>query len=353
MKNNQLTVWILVGLFLSTFYLLPHFYFCLISAFVTAYLLEPLVEFLEKKKVPRYLGSLLGITILTFVIVAAIVVIAPKIVQQGRELVRKIPQFLEHLKIVLARLSDRHLGYNAFEDIDQWINSLFTSGDVSTSGGMIRPLGGLVGNVFSTTLKAVSSTLGLLVIPLMSFYMLNSFPNIWKKIEQLTPYRYKKTVNELQKKLNEVTGGFIRGQLLVASILSLYYVTMFTILRLDLSLLLGVLAGFLNIIPYVGIASVFALTIVASLIQEVSGSQLLVIVLTFAVGMSIEGMILTPKIVGKKVGLSPLLIIMSLLVGVELLGLAGALFAIPSAAIANVFISFGVEWYRKSKFYKD
>jgi len=221
---------------------------------------------------------------------------------------------------------------------------------------LVQPIGGaltgIVGGLLSHTVKVVTTVLGLLIIPLMSYYLLREFPQFHARFLYLIPKRHHALFNEIIARLNGVLGGFIRGQLVVSSILSLYYGIAFAALGLRLALVLGLMAGFFNVVPYLGILSVLTLTLLIAFINGVGASTFVGIGAVFAVGMAAEGSFLTPRIVGRKVGLRPLTLILALLVGGELLGLVGMLLAVPIAAVARVFVSLGVERYRQSEGFK-
>jgi predicted PurR-regulated permease PerM len=186
----------------------------------------------------------------------------------------------------------------------------------------------------------------------MAYYLLRDFPAIYGKFLYLVPKRHHKTVAEFRQRLHGVLGGFIRGQLVVSMILASYYCTAFAILRLDLALVLGLMAGFFNIVPYLGILTVIVLTITIALIHGASSAKLAGLAIVFVLGMGAEGSFLTPRIVGRKVGLSPLMLILALLVGGELKGLTGMLIAVPIAAIAKVFLNYFIDHFRETEAFK-
>jgi predicted PurR-regulated permease PerM len=124
-----------------------------------------------------------------------------------------------------------------------------------------------VGEVFSTTVQVVTTVLGLLIIPLMAYYLMRDYPSIERNITSLFPRRYRKSVSDIKIRLHHVFGGFVRGQLGVSSILAVYYSIALTIAGVELSLVLGLMAGFFNIIPYVGILSVLLLTLFVGVVH--------------------------------------------------------------------------------------
>lgn len=334
-------------LFLASLPYLSNVYASLTVAFVLAYLLDPVVECLDSKGwLARAWGA--PITLILFFVALTLVGmgVTPKILEQGRELIERLPRVYYSVTAQLGPVSERYLGQNLFLDIDKLVANL---GEPSA---LVKPIGGFVSNIFTTTLRFVSTALGLLIIPLLAYYLLRDHQLIHQKFLYLIPRRHHKQASDIRKRLHQVLGGFIRGQLVVSSILSVYYWLCFLTLGIELSLILGLMAGFFNVVPYLGILSVLVLTFLIAFIHGATVGTYIGLGVVFAVGMGMEGSILTPRIVGRKVGLGPLTLIVALLIGSQLLGLVGMLLAIPIAAIGKVFLDVVVERYRNSEAFK-
>lgn len=346
---NKLTA-LLIGiivcvLFSLSLVQLSHVYASLTIAFVLAYLLEPLVARLEKLGIAREWGGLL-VLVIFFVCTGVLAVAAiPKILVQARELASKIPNLYVILTSKIGPISEQIIGYNIFEDVDKVATTL---GEPSQ---LVKPLGSFVESLFSTTFRLVTTILGLLIIPLMAYYLLRAFPSLMPAMTSLFPKRHHKVLSEIRIKLHGVFGGFIRGQLVVSTILSVYYCSALSILHIRLALVLGIMAGFFNVIPYLGILSVLGLTLIITFINGATVATVIKLAIVFAIGMGMEGALLTPRIVGKRVGLGPLSLILALLVGGQLLGLTGMLIAVPLTAVAKVFLDVALENYRNSSFF--
>ncbi|MEW6056627.1 MAG: AI-2E family transporter [Bdellovibrionota bacterium] len=345
-QNTKIIAVIGFVVFVASVVTLSKVYASLTIAFVLAYLLDPLIEKLEKKGLSRDWGVPLVLVLFFALIALGGVLIIPKLIGQGRELVSRLPQVYYELTSKLGPLSMQYLGQNVFSDIDQLVLNL---GDPKA---LAQPLGNFLRDVFSQTFKFVTTILGLLIVPLLAYYLLHDYPHIYAKFLSIVPRRHHKLVTEIRDRLDTVLGGFLRGQLVVSSILSFYYGVAFTFLRVELSLVLGLMAGFFNVIPYLGILSVIVLTFLIALIHNAAVSTYIGLGVVFAIGMAIEGSVLTPRIVGRKVGLGPLTLIVALLIGSELLGLVGMLLAVPFAAIAKVFIDVALSRYRSSETFK-
>lgn len=335
----------LLALFGLSLAYLNHVYASLTIAFVLAYLLEPVVSKLEKLGLARAFGVPLTLAVFFVALILAGVAIVPKLVAQGRDLVDRIPIAYASIAAQLGPAAEYYLGFDVFHDFGTLMEQVAGNKNLAT------PITGILQNVFTHTFRFISAILGLLIIPLMAYYLLRDFPKIFRKFLQLVPVRYQKTVDEVRGRLDGVLGGFIRGQLVVSAILSAYYAIAFAVLKLQLALVLGLMAGFFNIVPYLGITTVLVLTLLISFIHGAPPSTFIAIGVVFAVGMAVEGSFLTPRIVGRRVGLSPLMLIIALLVGGELSGLVGMLLAVPIAAILKVIVSVMLDHYRKSDSY--
>lgn len=330
-------------LFAMSVHYLGHVYAPLTIAFVLAYLLEPVVARLDRVGFNRQFGVPLVLVLFFALLAATLLVVVPRIAAQGHELILRLPSVYSGVAQALSPLSEQYLGYDIFVDADKFVASL---GDPTT---LVKPIGGLVGGVFASTFRVVTAALGLLIIPLMAYYLLREFPHMWEKFLYVVPVRHHQRATEIRARLHEILGGFLRGQLVVSSVLSLYYCVAFALMRLELALVLGLMAGFFNIVPYLGITSVLVLTLLIAFIHGAGVATFVSVGIVFAVGMAIEGSFLTPRIVGRKVGLSPLMLIIALLVGGELSGLTGMLLAVPIAAIGKVFFGVFLEGYRTSE----
>jgi predicted PurR-regulated permease PerM len=343
--NFRVAVALLLVLFLVSIFALNHVYACLTIAFILAYLLDPIVSKLHRNGLRRPLGAPLTLVVVLSLLVLGGVAIIPKIVEQGRELILRLPSVYYGLAASLTPVSEHYLGYNVFQDVDKFIATF-------ASPSTLTPIGGLLGGVFTRTFQVVTAVLGLLIIPLMAYYLLRDFPKLNSKFMSIVPKRHHKLVGEIRDRLHEVLGGFLRGQLVVSSILSAYYIAAFSIMRLRLAVVLGLMAGFFNVVPYLGILLILALTAMIAFINGATAPTYAGIAIIFAIGMGTEGSVLTPRIVGRRVGLSPLVLIVALMVGGELLGLVGMLLAVPIAAILKVFLNVFLDHYRNSETFK-
>ena len=159
------------------------------------------------------------------------------------------------------------------------------------------------------------------------------------------------TVRRLALESNEVLGGFIRGQLLVMLILGILYAVGLWWVGLDLGILIGLLAGLLTFVPYLGPAAIVIVGGLAALVQYGDWQQLAGVAMVFSIGQIIESFVLTPMLVGDRIGLHPMAVIFAVMAGGTLFGFLGMLLALPVAAVVNVLLRYAQDRYRKSRLY--
>lgn len=322
---------------------LPHLLGSLLFAFVLSYLLNPLVHWLEKKKIKRSMGAVVALAASLILIGLLLTLFIPPLIRQTEGFISRLPQYYEKLKNFIYPLLSHYFPEYAeengfvFSNLEQFLTN-FTSEWKTVAS----PMGGVLKNVLSTTIRIISNLLGLLVIPLLSFYLLKDFHEIPKKMIARFPRKIRPAAKEIQHKLDMVLGGFLRGQLIVSSCLGLYYAAAFSLLGLDLGLFLGLLTGLMNLIPLVGILVSLVLSFLSLALHQGTSMQYLGLVLIYGLGAALESGFLTPRVLGEKVGLSPLLLILALLAGGELFGFLGMLLAVPVAAVLKVFLDYAL-----------
>ena len=346
--RSQVIFWLFGFLVLAGFvWLLKDVLTPFIIGFAVAYLLNPLVVFLERHRCRRWVASL--IILLTFVVTVflTMTLVLPIAYKQMVFFIEAVPGYFES---IVAMISPYYV------HIEEWFSDK-TAQDTSAllSDHLTKALS-VSGGVFSNIAmggQAVLSFIGLLFItPLIAFLMMNEWPNVTKYIEDLYPKAHKKTISGLIKRVDEKVSGFIRGQMLVAFILAVIYASVLSICGLNYGFLIGVAAGFLSIIPLVGSIAGLLISVIVAWFQAYTMEYTALIACVFILGQIIEGNILTPKLVGDSVGLHPLWILFALMVGGALLGILGMLIAVPVVASLGVLIGHGVDTYKASALYK-
>jgi len=232
----------------------------------------------------------------------------------------------------------------------EWIER-FGADASSLASEAIAPAGGLLKAVFAGILSAVGSAAAVLIVPVLAIYLLNDFDRITEGVRELLPTRYRERVTRYARDVDFALSQFIRGQLTVMGIMAVLYGTAYAVLGVRLALVIGLAAGILNFIPYLGSAFALLAGLVMSLLGGWHPTQLAFVVIAYAAVQTFESFVITPRIVGKTVGLNEVWVILALFVGGELFGFMGILLALPSAAVAKIFVTRGVRRYRESELF--
>jgi predicted PurR-regulated permease PerM len=191
----------------------------------------------------------------------------------------------------------------------------------------------------------------LVLLPVLTFFFLRDWDLIVERVAALVPRDHAPVVSRLAQESSTVLGGFLRGQLLVMLILGVLYALGLTGIGLDLGILIGVIAGVLTFVPYLGPATVIVLGGAAALVEYGDWQHVVGVLAVFGIGQVIESLWLTPKIVGDRIGLHPAAVIFAVLAGGQLFGFLGMLLALPVAAIANVLLRYAHDRYLHSRLY--
>lgn len=211
----------------------------------------------------------------------------------------------------------------------------------------------IVKNIFYSTFGFLGIIVNFVIFSVVSVYLLKDFNNIAKKIKELFPLSKREQAVRLLSKVNDNLRYFLRGQLIICLILSLIYSIGLTIAGIPLSFLIGFIAGFGNLIPYVGTGTGIVLASALSLFQFHDFKHILYILIPFGVGQLLEGIVITPRVMGKGLRLSPAMVILSILICSQLLGFLGLLLAVPIASTVKVFIDEFLSKYKSSPYYKE
>jgi predicted PurR-regulated permease PerM len=195
--------------------------------------------------------------------------------------------------------------------------------------------------------------MNLLVAVVVTFYLMRDWDRLMERLRALLPRRSEAIIVRLAGQSDEVLGAFLRGQLLVMLALGLIYSLGLSIIGLDFALLIGLVAGLISFVPYLGTIVGVLTALIAALIQFQEPIYLLYVGLVFGVGQVLEGMVLTPWLVGDRIGLHPVAVIFAVLAGGQLFGFVGVLLALPVAAVAAVLLRYARERYQQSDLYQD
>ncbi|MFS0925057.1 AI-2E family transporter [Enterococcus durans] len=311
----------------------------IILAGILYYLMNPVVDYLEKQRIPR-IYSIIGLFVLVVaLIVWGSVVIIPKIQEQTVSFVGNFPKYVDTIDNKLTEILRDPL-FNQFRDQLESAGEKFVSsaGDMlqDISKSTVQSLGSFVGAV-ATVLVAV------LTMPFILFYLLKDGKQLAPYFVKFLPTRMRKPTLKVLGEMNDQVSSYIRGQLTVAFAVAIMFMIGFAIIGLDYAVTLGIVAGFLNLIPYLGS---FLAMIPAVFLAIVAGPVMLVkVLIVFALEQTIEGRLISPLVLGNQLAIHPVTILLVLLTSGKLFGIVGVILGIPVYAAAKVIISHVFEWY--------
>ncbi|MDR4508555.1 MAG: AI-2E family transporter [Candidatus Brocadiaceae bacterium] len=369
----------------------------LLLAFIVAYICNPVICFFERTKFPfsqRYLPRTAGIVLLVmllFLTTAGFLTYAvPKTVtginQVGTMVMKQYPKYQNLLDSWIKKYKNtaffQSIKLQITEDLEE-IHSTGMQGDTEqklppaqqTQMGKesrlqqqqavkaawaykkyfpqaANILFNVLRTVFFSTFGLIGVVMNFIIFSIVSVYLLKDFNKISKGMKSLFPLSKRETAIRLLSQINDNLRSFLRGQLAISLILSFVYSTGLTLAGIPLSFLLGFIGGFGNMIPYVGTGIGLVLASALALFQFHDFAHLLYTFMTFGIGQLLEGTVITPRIMGKGLGLSPVMVILSLIIFSQLFGFLGLLLAIPITSTIKVFIDEFFLRYKTSTFYK-
>lgn len=346
--QRQVLIWVasfavlVLALWLLSPILLPF-----LAGFVLAYFLDPVADHMQKWGISRLAAALLIVVVALLLLVTALVVFVPMLVDQVGRFAGELPALIQSLA---ARL-------NAWAP--QWMkDAVNTSGtDIQAS---VTQFAGRAADWILSVLKtllsgglALVNLVSLLVVtPIVAFYMLVDWDRMISTIDSWVPRDYVNTVRELGRDVNAAMAGFIRGQGTVCLLLGIFYAAGLSFAGLKFGLAIGLLAGALTFIPYAGAMTGGVLAIGVALVQFWPDYWSIGLVVgVFAVGQFLEGNFLSPKLVGKSIGLHPVWLMFALFAFGYAFGFVGLLLAVPMAAAAGVLVRFVLRQYLSSRLY--
>ncbi|MEO6798516.1 MAG: AI-2E family transporter [Rhodanobacter sp.] len=318
-------------------------------AAMLAYLGDPLADRLERMGLNRMWASTIVFVVLLVAVIGVLVLLIPLIARQVENLISNLPRYGDWAQHVAwpwlqAKL---HLDANMF-DSDRLVT-------------MIKAHIGSIGGVATVVLGTVSRSgvgiamwlTNLVLIPVVAFYLLRDWDRLVSTVDGMLPRSVQPTIAHLARESDHILGAFVRGQLLVMLALGVFYAAGLGLTGLSVGLLIGIVAGLLSFVPYLGFIIGFVAAIIAVLVQFGDWTHVLLVCAVFAVGQLLEGYVLVPKLVGDKIGLHPVAVIFAVLAGGYLFGFLGVLLALPAASVIVVLLRYLIERYRRSELYTE
>ena len=318
-------------------------------AALVGWLGDPLVDRIESRGLSRNAAVLLVFGGMMLVLVLALLLLLPLLERQIVTLVQSLPRYRDWLVGTVGPWLERRTGLQLLAWLDPERLIELVRSHWQQAGGMARTVLGYLSRSGFALLGVVANVV---LLPVLTFFFLRDWDLFVERIAALVPRDHEATVSRLALASSDVLGAFLRGQFLVMLILGVLYSIGLWAVGLDLGVLIGMLAGALTFVPYLGPATVVVFGGIAALVQYGDWPHLLGVLAVFGVGQVIESYFLTPKLVGDRIGLHPVAVIFAVLAGGQLFGFLGMLLALPVAAVANVLLHYAVERYRTSRMYQ-
>lgn len=347
--ERRIALWVGVFVVLAAIvYLLSGALLPFIAGMAVAYLLDPLADRLEGWKVPRWLASLLIVATFIIAFVTVLLVLMPTIIDQMTRLIANVPDLVHTLTSEGDRMLRRLRGSLTATQAKQMNEAL-----TGYAGQLANWLADLAGQLVSGGAALFSLLSLILIMPVVAFYLLRDWDEIVAHLNSLLPQRGGDSIREVVGEIDQRLSGFVRGQALVCLLLAIWYATGLTLVGLNFGLAIGLAAGMLSIIPFVGNIFGLGVSLIIAFTQFEGWTEPALVIAVFASGNFLEGNFISPKIVGDRVGLHPVWLLFAVMAGGSLLGITGALLAVPVAAAIGVIVRFLVQEYRESALYAD
>lgn len=323
----------------------------LLVAWFLAYALDPLADRLERWRLPRAAAVVVILVLVCLALALGSLLVVPALSEQIRAVAVALPSYAERTRAELLPRLEQWLGRSLPTDVP----ALLSQAAAELQGqlpGLARGAATLSARLFTNAWGFVQGLLSALLVPVFAFYLLLDFNGLAEKLIALLPVPAQEAGRRLLDRCDEVLGAFVRGQLAVCAVLALVYSVGLTLTGIDMPWVVGILSGALFIVPYLGTAVGIVLGSLLALLKFHDLAHLLAVWAVFAAGQGLEGFVLTPRIVGDRVGLHPLAVILAVLAGGGLFGFTGVLLAVPAAAVLRVGLDEALAAYRASAFYR-
>lgn len=308
------------------FYLLGPILTPFMFAAILAYICDPLVDKLEAHKFPRTAGVVLTLFFLLVLFVALVLILVPLLERETQLFIAHFPGYVNWFQ---AQLAPHLLAFGVDFQLDgEMLKDTLVAHWQSAGGVAVQILPSLT----SGGIALIGFLANLVLVPVVLFYLLRDWDVMVARLDELVPRRWHPKVADIARKIDQVLGEFLRGQIMVMLLMSLYYVIGLWLVGLDYALPIGVVAGLLVFVPYLGMMLGLSLATLAGAMQFQALGALIPVWIVFGAGQLLEGTIVTPWLVGERIGLHPVVVIFALLAFGQLFGFFGILLALPASA---------------------
>jgi predicted PurR-regulated permease PerM len=346
--SHENRFWLFVAaFFLAAVWLLKPILLPFVAGLVIAYFLDPAVDRLSGWRVPRWLGTLMVLIGFISVVVMIMLLIVPLLQGQVVALMDALPGYIAQIKASVLPRVETFVHRLSPEDVQKLQDAAG-----SYAGDAAMWIGQFARKIIAEGFALFDVATLLVITPVVAFYLLRDWPRVRQTVSSLVPRKKQGVVREAVHEIDRTLSGFLRGQALVCLCLGLIYGIGLTLTGLKYGATVGIVAGFLSFIPYVGSTFGLVVSMILAFIQFDDWGHIGAVLGVFLLGQGLEGYVLTPKLVGDRVGLHPVWILFALFAGGSLLGFAGILIAVPVAAVIGVLLRLGIRHYKDSRFYK-
>ena len=352
-RNNGNATFILLvfGILLAVAVSVREAFYPFIIAFLIAYFLDPLLDRMEEKKISRTVATLIVLTGFFLILIAAGFMVYPVIEREVLAGVAQLPEYAAAGREKVAPLLEKLSSMDSQRSKEMVESALEKAGTLPAL--ILKYLYGFVLSAFSSLGGFVSSFFNLFVIPVAAFYFMRDIDVMKERIRELIPERYREKVDAVFGDISKTLSAFVRGQFTVALVMAFFYSLGLYFIGTPMGLFIGLLAGFSSIIPYLALATGLLPALVLTWFEFSFDWHLLAVLGLFGAVQLLEGFYLTPKIMGKSVGLHPVGIMLAILVGGFAFGFVGIIIAVPAAAVLLVLWRHFDKYYRSSKYYNE
>jgi len=339
--------WLAVGIaFIVAVYLIRGILLPFVLGMGIAYAFDPAADRLVLWGVRRGWASAAILVMLFAAVATVLAVLFPLLEGQIIDLTKRIPDLIAWMREQFAPILHKIQIELRPEDAQQLQDAA-----KSYSGAVVTWFGKLVSGIWSSGLAIVDIVSLLLVTPIVAFYLLRDWDDMVARIDSWLPRTQAALVRAKAREIDLLMSGWIRGVASVCLILATYYGACLSVIGLNYGLVIGIGAGFLTFIPFVGATLAFAIAISLALFQFDTWLPVVLVAAVFGVGQVLESQVITPKLVGERVGLHPVWVLFALFAGGTLFGFVGVLLAVPAAAAIGVLVRYAIEQYLESPLY--
>jgi predicted PurR-regulated permease PerM len=346
--KQQMRFWaIALVVFILFLVLLSNILLPFVLGMAVAYFLDPVADRMEAAGFNRTLATTIIIGVFLILVILVLMLLVPVIIDQILGLLNNLPGYYQSLHDFFLPIIDRFVDIPALQESAEFKKTVG-----QYVGEAVKGLGSLSKNIVGGGLAVVNMVTLLVITPVVAFYLLRDWDHIVERINGWLPRKNATEIRGIAKQIDDVLAGFVRGQSMVCLILATYYGIALMATGLEFGLVIGIVTGLISFIPFVGAIIGFIASVGVGLVQFWPDFLMISIVgAIFVVGQILEGYILTPNLVGEKVGLHPVWVMFGLLAGGSLFGFVGVLIAIPMAAVVGVLSRFAIDQYLQSPLY--